>query len=124
MSNPQMNSSDKSLEASIGTMMLCTFYNGVFRLEINPAYYERELLGSPTKPIVVSECKLGESLYEKLPEHREEFKKAGIELVVGGNLSTQLQTRFEEPLITLVLKKDEKLLECLGFLDLINFPDM
>ncbi len=126
MSNPNMNSANKELESRIGTMILATFYNGTFRLEINPAYYYEGLLRTPVPkaPIEVKECKLGESLYEKLPNHKNEFKSAGIELVVGGNLTHKQERKFTDPLLTLVLKKDMALLESLGFLDVLNYPDM
>lgn len=117
LSNPKMNSADKLLEERIKTMMLCTFYNGTFKIEINSAYYLEGLLGAavPRAPIIVGGCKLGQSLYERLSDYKDAFADSGIELVVGGNLIPELQEDFKGPLLTLVTKRNQTLLHSLGF---------
>ena len=117
MANPSMNSANKDLEESIGTMMFLTFYNGALTININPKYYLEGLMGNavPRAPIVASRCKLGLSLYKRLADYGDAFADSGIELVVGGNLTPKLQEEFKGPLLTLVVGRNKTLLDSLGF---------
>ena len=116
--NPAMNSANKDLETSIGPLLLI-IYDPVkrnLRFTFNRKYYEQKILAGDIEALVIDIpfADLGEPLYQRMPEFGEHFRKAGIELVIGGNIPEEHKNEFAPGLLSLVLNRNPTLFRSLA----------
>lgn len=119
--NPEMNKANKNLEAEIGTLMCCEYFPFLRAIDftINAKYFERGLLKDSYKStngdrvIRVDRLELGDEAFKRVKEQEQRFRMAGINIILGGNIPSNLKESFSEPLRQLVLRQDRVLLEIL-----------
>lgn len=115
--NPNKNEAQKDLEKKLGSFITIAhqdvFPNITFYFSDN--YTPKDI--EPKHPIQITHANLGQSLLKKIHAHKKHFENQNIEIILGGNLSNEQQTKLKEPLTNLILKRNKTLLRILEIED-------
>jgi hypothetical protein len=112
--NPERNSANKDLEGKIGPLILIKTNAEGIVFKTNKEYYDRGLINGEFNPMRIENMSLGEEIYKKISDYEDKFKERGINLILGGNIPTDLRKDFSLDLLNLVLTKNKTLLDELG----------
>jgi len=109
--NPDKNGAQKNLEKKLGSFMTITHQEQNF--QNTTFYFNDNYTPEKIEPIIITHANLGQSLFEKIHAHKKDFENRDIEIIFGGNLSSEQQAEFNKPLIDLVLQKNKTLFKIL-----------
>ena len=113
--NPLLNKAHKNLEEDMGSIMIGKFDSsvGLLSFVFNQGYAGEGSFPDCFGRVIEMNTDLGEDLLRNIYNNREHFRESGIEVILGGNVPSDLRDEFGKPLVDLVLEQNEVLFNIL-----------